>query len=801
MKFTYQWLKEYLDTDATADEVAKRLTMIGLEVAGVQDRAKGLGGFIVGRVVDAKKHPDADKLSVCRVDNGRETVEVICGAPNARTGLVGVFAASGSYIPGTGITLKPTKIRGVVSNGMLLSEREMGLSDNHDAIIELPADSPLGASAVEVMGLTDPVIEIEITPNRGDCLGVHGIARDLAAAGVGKLKPIDRKPVFGKFKSPIGVRLEFTKSAESACPYFVGRLVKGVRNGDSPKWLKDRLTAIDLRPISAMVDITNLMTVAYGRPLHAFDAAAIKGDLRVRLSKTGEKLLALDGKEYALDDGMTVIADDMSPQALGGVMGGEASGCTDMTTDVFLESAYFDPVRTASTGRKLNLTSDARYRFERGVDPAFLVDGMEIATRLVLELCGGKPSELVIAGKEPQWRREVTLRPDRVRTYGGLDLAQKEIVRILTALGFKIDEKKGVLHAQVPSWRSDIVGEACLVEEIVRIHGLDDIPAVPLPRATSLPAPALGPEQRRRSVVRRLLAERGLVEAVTYSFLDEKSAQLFGGAKNSLRLVNPISADLGVMRPSLLPNLIAAAGRNAARGIGDAQLFEIGPRYAGPKPEEQTIVVAGVRSGAAASRSWTQPLRSVDLFDAKADALAVLAELGLAIDKIEVAAEAPSWFHPGHSGVMKLGPKTVLAHFGEIHPRVLKALDAKRPVAAFEIAFDDLPQPKPRKSRARPLLKLPAFHPVVRDFAFVVDTGVSAAELLAAARAADKALVADVSLFDLFQGGNLGQGKKSLAIAVTLQPVDRTLTDQEIEAVAQRVVASVKKATGGVLRT
>jgi phenylalanyl-tRNA synthetase beta chain len=800
MKFTLGWLKEHLETKASLTDVVERLTMIGLEVAGVRDRGKGLEGFVVGRVVEARKHPDADKLSVCRVDNGKETVEVICGAPNARTGLVGVFAASGSRIPGTGTTLKPTTIRGVLSNGMLLSEREMGLSDNHDSIIELPEDSPLGAPAVAVMGLADPVIEIEITPNRGDCLGVYGIARDLAAAGVGKLTPIDRKPVTGRFKSPIGVHLEFAEGTESACPYFVGRLMRGVGNGESPKWLKDRLTAIGLRPISALVDITNLMTMTYGRPLHVFDAATVKGDLSVRLSKPGEKLLALDGKEYVLDGEMTVIADDKGPAALGGVMGGEASGCTEQTRDVFLESAYFDPVRTARTGRKLNIASDARYRFERGVDPAFLVDGMEIATRLVLELCGGEPSELVIAGREPDWRRQVTLRPERVRTYGGIDLPQKKIVEILSALGFQVKDEKGALSAQVPSWRGDIVGEACLIEEVVRIHGLDNIPAVPLAAASALPTPALGPLQRRRSTVRRLLAGRGLVEAVTYSFLDEKAAALFGGVKDSLRLVNPISADLGVMRPSLLPNLIAAAGRNAARGIGDAPLFEIGPRFAGTAPEDQSIAVAGIRAGAAAERSWTQADRAVDVFDAKADALAVLSELGLAVDKIEVAAGAPGWYHPGHSGVIRLGPKTVLAEFGEIHPRVLKALDVEGPVAAFEIVFDDLPMPKQRKSSAKPLLALSPFQPVVRDFAFVVDAGVPAARLLAAARGADKDLIVAVQLFDVFQGGNLGEGKRSLAINVTLQPMDRTLTDVEIEAIGEKVVASVHKATGGVLR-
>ena len=800
MKFTFGWLKEHLDTKATLDDVVERLTMIGLEVDQVHDRARGLEDFVVGRVVEAKKHPDADKLSICRVDNGTETVEVVCGAPNARTGLVGVFAASGSHIPGTGITLKPTEIRGVVSNGMLLSAKEMGLGDDHDVIIELPEDAPLGARAVDVMGLADPVIEIEITPNRGDCLGVRGIARDLAAAGVGALTPLDTTAVPGKFESPIKVHLDFKKGTEEACPYFVGRFIRGVKNTESPGWLKEKLTAIGLRPISALVDITNLMTMNLGRPLHVFDAAKVDGDIHVRLSEKGEKLLALDGKEYELDGEMTVIADAKEVEALGGVIGGEASGCTTGTQDVFLESAYFDPVRTAMTGRKLNILSDARFRFERGVDPAFLVDGMEIATRLVVEICGGEPSEPVIAGSEPEWQREITLRPDRIQTFGGVKMPKKKITQILSALGFEGKEKKGAISVSVPSWRGDIVGEACLVEEVVRIFGYDKIPVVPMDGGAALPDPALSPDQRRRAMARRLLAARGLVEAVTYSFLSGPEAELFGGVPESLKLINPISADMDVMRPSLLPNLIAAAGRNAARGTADAQLFEIGPQYSGDTPEEQHITAAGIRTGATGERNWAEPPRPVDAFDAKADALAVLGGIGIAVDKVEVAPEAPGWYHPGHSGVMRLGPKTVLAHFGEIHPRVLGEMGVKGPVAGFEILFDNLPKAKERKSKAKPHLDLPQFHAVERDFAFVVDEKVSAAQVLGAALSADKKLITGVSLFDVFHGGNLGEGKKSLAINVTLQPLEKTLTDAEIDAVAESVVANVKKTTGGVLR-
>ena len=800
MKFTYGWLLEHLDTSADVDEIVERLTMSGLEVDKVHHRAEGLESFVVARVLDAKKHPDADKLKVCQVDNGTETVEVVCGAPNAREGLVGVFAASGSYIPGTGITLKPTEIRGVVSNGMLLSEKEMQLSDDHDGIIELPDDLALGSPAVEALGLADPVIEIEITPNRGDCLGVHGIARDLAAAGVGKLIPPNQEPVKGTFESPIKVSLDFGKDDGSACPYFVGRYIKGVKNGESPKWLKDKLTAVGLRPISALVDITNLMTMNFGRPLHVFDASLVDGELHVRLSKKGEKLQALDGKEYELDGDMTVIADGKGAEALGGVIGGEASGCTAETTDVFVESAYFDPVRTAMTGRKLNIISDARFRFERGVDPAFLVSGMEIATRLIMDLCGGEASELVIAGGEPDWRRAITLRPDRIETLGGVAIEKKKITEILSVLGFEVKDGKGGFAVSVPSWRPDIVGEACLVEEVVRINGYDNIPAVSLSRDGGLAHPALDPNQRRRGLARRLLAGRGLIEAVTYSFLSAKEAALFGGGAEALTLINPISADLDVMRPSLLANLIAAAGRNAARGSSDARLFEIGPRYFGTAPDEQGMAAAGIRAGSSGSRNWAEKPRPVDVFDAKADALVVLGGLDLAVDKIEAVPEAPDWFHPGHSGVLRLGPKNILAHFGEIHPRVLQDMGVKGPIAGFEIFFENFPPRKEKKSKARAHLDLPQFQAVERDFAFVVDADIAAAKVLAAARGADKKLIAEVSLFDVFEGGDLEVGKKSIAITVTLQPLDQTLTDAEIDAIAAKVVASVEKATAGVLR-
>ena len=799
MKFTLGWLKDHLDTDASLDAIVERLTMIGLEVEGVADRAKGMENFVVARVLEAKRHPDADKLQVCTVDTGKGALQVVCGAPNARKGLIGVFAPEGSFIPGTGITLKKASIRGVESNGMLLSERELALSDEHDGIVELESSAPVGSSAAAALGLADPVIEIAITPNRGDCLGVRGIARDLAASGLGKLKPLLAGPVPGTFDSPIKVTLDFPSDAKSACPYFVGRFIRGVSNGESPKWLKDRLLAVGLRPISALVDITNLVSLDLDRPLHVFDAAKLAGDIRVRLATSGERMAALDGKEYDLGPAMTVVADAAGPQALGGVIGAEGSGCTEATTDVFVEAAYFDPSRTAATGRALSILSDARYRFERGVDPLFVKGGMEVATRLILDLCGGEPSTLTVAGAEPEWRRKILLRRWRVGALAGLDVPADEMERILTVLGCTVDRNGDAYDVKIPSWRGDIEDEAGLIEEIARIAGYDKIAPVSLPRPQAIPAPALSAEQRRRADARRLLAGRGFVEAVTYSFLPSAHADLFGGVPGTLRLVNPISADLDVMRPSLLPNLIAAAARNADRGIADARLFELGPQYAGDKPEDQSIVAAGVRAGQARPKAWTGAARPVDAFDAKADALAVLAAAGVPVERLQVAADAPSWYHPGRSASLRLGPKTLLGRFGEIHPRVLKAMGAKGPAVAFEVFLDALPKQK-SKGTAKPLLRLANLQPLERDFAFVVDRAVAADALVAAVLGADKALIVGARVFDVFQGGSLGEDRKSLAVSVTLQPTDRTLTDADIEAVSKKIVDAAAKAVGAALR-
>ncbi len=796
MKFTLGWLRQHLESDVDAAAVAERLTALGIEIETVADRARDLAPFTVGYVVEAKPHPNADRLRVCIVDTGKEKVQVVCGAPNARTGMKGVFAPAGSRIPGTGLELRKGVIRGVESNGMLCSAREMGLGEDHDGIIDLPADAPVGKPFAALMGLDDPVFDAKVTPDRADCLGVRGIARDLAAAGVGTLKPFDLSPVKGSFESPIRWRRDLAD--EAACPYVVGRYFRGLRNGPSPQWLRDRLVAIGLRPISALVDITNFVTFDLNRPLHVFDAKKLAGDLVMRMAKPDETILALDGRRYALDPDMTVIADARAVHGIGGIMGGEASGCSEATTEMFLEVALFDPKRTATTGRRLGIESDARYRFERGLDPASADWGAEVAARLVLELCGGEASEVVRAGSLPEWRRHVALRPDRIRDLGGLDVPAARASEILTKLGFEVTAKDGRLETVPPSWRADIAGEPDLVEEVLRVEGFDKVPAVPLDRASALPEPAVTPAQRRGQQAKRLLADRGLLEAVTYSFTASAAAGHFGGVKPELRLANPISADLDVMRPSILPNLLMAAARNQARGIPDIGLFEVGPHYSDVTEKGQALVAAGIRIGQDGPRHWRDGHRPVDAFVAKADAQSLLTALGAPVENFQTTADAPGWYHPGQSGQFRLGP-TLLARFGALHPRVAQAFDIEGPAVAFEVMLEAVPQPRAGKGRAA--FRPSTLQPVERDFAFLVDAAVPAEKLLRAAKGADKALIASVGLFDLYEGERLGAGKKSVAISVVLQPTERTLTDAEIEAVSQKIVAAVAKATGAVLRS
>jgi phenylalanyl-tRNA synthetase beta chain len=802
MKFTLAWLKEHLDTKGSVDEIADRLTRIGLEVEGVFDPATKLAPFKVAKVLKAEKHPNADKLQVLEVDTGTERLQVVCGASNAHEGMKGVFASVGDYVPGIDFTLTKAKIRGVESSGMMLSERELELSDEHSGIIELPADAKIGSPAAKALGLDDSVIEVAVTPNRPDCLGVRGIARDLAASGLGKLKADKVKPVKATAPNPVAIKLEFDKGSADACPIFAGVLVKGAKNGPSPDWLQRRLKAIGLRPINALVDITNYISFDRGRPLHVYDADKLKGAIRARLGRKGESFKALDGKGYDVDAEMCVIADDARVLGLGGVIGGEEAGCTDATTNVFIESAYFDPKRTASTGRKLNIQSDARFRFERGVDPDFVVPGLELATRMVVELCGGTPSKMTITGKAPKPNAAFKFDLSHIKGLSGLDLPAAKTKAMLTALGIKLSGSGASLKASPPSWRPDVSQSVDLVEEVVRLVGVDSIPATPMKRASGVARPVLTEAQKRQRVVRRTLAARGLVEAITWSFIPPADAKLFGGGAAELTLDNPISSELAVMRPSLLPGLVAAARRNRDRGFADGGLFELGQAYRAPAPQDQYIAASGVRFGRVAldgaGRDWSGNAPEADVFLAKADAIAALASLGLEQLSLMIAAEAPSWFHPGRSGALKLGPKVTLGVFGELHPELLTALGIDAPTAAFELYLDAVPSR--RKGLTKPALDASDLQTVKRDFAFLLNRDVPASEVIRAASGVDRALIADVRVFDVFTGQGVPEGKKSLAIEVTLQPREKTLTDAEIEAVAARIVAAVAKATGGELR-
>ncbi|MGQ0740717.1 MAG: phenylalanine--tRNA ligase subunit beta [Alphaproteobacteria bacterium] len=797
MKITLGWLKDHLDTAATAEKIVGALTRIGLEVESIEDKSKRLSAFTVARVVSAERHPNADKLKLCMVDTGKETVQLVCGAPNAHAGMKGVFAPPGTYIPGTGMMLKVAAIRGVESRGMLCSERELELSQEHEGIIELPEDAQVGTPAAEVLGLCDPVIDVAVTPNRGDCTGVHGIARDLAAAGIGNLKSEAVAKVAGKFKSPISVTLDFPKGKESACPMFAGRYVRGLKNGPSPQWLQQRLKAIGLRPISALVDITNFLSYDRGRPLHVFDAKKLKGNINARLAHKGEMLHALDGRVYELDPEMCVIADEGAARGIGGVMGGEETGCTESTTDVFVECALFDPVRIAETGRKLGIVSDARYRFERGVDPEFVLPGMELATRLILECCGGEPSEIVVAGRPTAWQRHIPFSLDHVRKLAGLALTRDEVAAILKRLGFAV-EGGDAMRVTPPSWRADVQREADLVEEVVRIYGIEKVPHAPMPRVSAVAQPVLTHRQQRITIARRTLAARGFNETINFSFVPRAHAAFFGGGDEVRQLENPISAELDALRPSVLPSLLAAAARNQARGHAHLMLFEIGAQFASGKPGDQATMAAGLRAGAP-TRHWMKNQTATDVFAAKADAMAVLEPAWGQAFAAPVQAGAAPWYHPGRSGTLALGP-AMLAWFGELHPKIVSAFEIKGPAAAFEIFLDAIPDPKPREGRARTPLEASDLPAVERDFAFVVDTQVTAEQIVKAARTAERELIESVSVFDAYEGEGVPEEKKSIAVSVRLQPVKRTLTDAEIEEVAKKIVSAVAKATGGVLR-
>ncbi|GAB4298248.1 MAG: phenylalanine--tRNA ligase subunit beta [Roseovarius sp.] len=797
MKFTLSWLKDHLDTEAGVGEIAETLTDLGLEVESVSDPAARLAGFTIGKVLAAAPHPDADRLRVCRVLTDAGERQIVCGAPNARAGITVVVAHPGAYVPGIDTTISVGRIRGVESHGMMCSEREMELSDEHDGIIELPSGE-VGQSFADWLAehqpaRIDPVIEIAVTPNRPDALGVRGIARDLAARGIGTLKPAPRVHVEGRFPCPIGVSID--ADTEDGCYLFAGRLIRGVRNGPSPQWLQERLRAIGLRPISALVDVTNFLTYDRNRPLHVFDADKVAGGLRIHRARGGERLLALDEREYVFAPGQVLISDDNGVESIAGIMGGLATGCTGQTTNVFLEAALWNPVQIAETGRALRINSDARYRFERGVDPEFNFEGLDLATQMILDLCGGTPSSVVSAGAVPDCARAYRLDPGRVRALVGMDISEAEQRQTLTRLGFRLE---GSL-AHVPSWRPDIQGEADLVEEVARIASLSRLEGQPMPRPKpGVPKPVLSPAQRREQIARRTVAALGYNECVTYSFIDRDGAALFGGGGEETMLANPISSEMSHMRPDLLPGLLRAAARNQARGIMDLALFEVGHAFHGGEPGEQHLQVAGLLVGRTAPKDVHGASRPVDVFDAKADVEAVLAALG-APARVQIRRDGPSWWHPGRHGRICLGPKTTMAVFGELHPRVLRALDVRGPAVAFTVWPQQIPLPR-RAGSGRGAPAISDLQPVERDFAFVVDREVAALDLVNAAAGADKALIEQVRVFDEYVGGSLGEGRKSLAITVRLQPTEKTLTEAEIEAVSRRIIDKVAQATGGVLR-
>ncbi|MGG6893255.1 phenylalanine--tRNA ligase subunit beta [Rhizobium sp. BR 315] len=806
MKFTLSWLKEHLQTDATLDEICARLTMIGLEVEEVDDKA-AFKPFVIAKVLSAEKHPQADRLKVLMVDTGSGApVQVVCGAPNARAGLVGAFAAPGTYVPGIDVTLAIGNIRGVESRGMMCSEKELEISDSHDGIIDLPEDARVGTSFAAYAGLDDPMIEINLTPNRPDCTGVYGIARDLAASGLGTLKPraTPSFAVAGETTTELKIDLDDTR----LCPGFTLRLVRGVKNGPSPKWMQQRLLAIGLRPISALVDITNYMTFDQGRPMHVFDAAKVKGNLVVRRASDGETVLALDEREYKLTPSNVVIADDNGVESIGGIMGGEHSGCDENTTDVLIESALWDPMNIAKSGRSLGIITDARYRFERGVDPEYMVPGLERTTELVLASCGGTAAKARVEGYKGYEAKVVEFPLSEVKRLTGLEVSADESKSILTKLGFSVSGSGERISVAVPSWRPDVDGKADLVEEIMRIHGVDNIKPQPLSSHAAVNGKILTTLQIRTRTAKRALASRGMLEAVTWSFISEDQARLFGGGSNALKLANPIASDMSDMRPSLLPGLLSAAQRNADKGYGDVAIFEVSGTYENDTPEGQRRVAGGIRRGTATlagvGRMWSNAAKGggkpVDVFDAKADALAVLEACGLPMGNIQIEQGGPAWYHPGRSGTIKMGPKVVLGYFGEFHPKTLEALDVSGALAGFEVYVDAMPEPKKKATRTKPALELSPFQAVKRDFAFVVDKSVEAGAVVRAAAGADRKLVTGVNVFDIFEGASLGEDKKSIAIEVQIQPAERTLTDEDFEVLTQKIVSNVTKSTGGVLR-
>jgi len=796
MKFSLSWLKEHLDTDAGIDAVANAMTLAGLEVEEIINPAEDLAAFSIAKVKTAVKHPDADKLKVCTVDTVDGEMQIVCGAPNARAGMTVAYAPMGAYIPGADFSLdkKPRKIRGIESSGMMCSSKELNLGDDHDGIMDLDTGLDMGTPLADALDLNDPVIDFEVTPNRPDWLGVDNIARDLAATGLGTLTTKTYAPVKGGFACPVAIEID----APAACPVFAGRVVRGVKNGPSPEWLQTKLKAIGLRPINALVDVTNYLSYDRARPLHVYDANKLSGPIRARFGK-GESFEALDDKTYTAQDTDCVIADDSGALGLGGIMGGSSTGCTESTKDVFIESAYFDPLTVRRTAKRLGINSDAKYRFERGVDTGFVIGGLEMATQIILDICGGEASEIAVAGDIPAAPAPIAFDPSRVGQLTGMTVEPAETKRILETLGFDIDDSKTPWTVGVPTSRRDCTIAADLVEDVARIAGFDRLPATPLPRLTGRREPLLTTAQNNLRLARRALAGNGLFEAVTWSFCLDDHAKLFGGGDvPSIKLTNPISADLDVMRPSALIHLLLAAQRSANQGYPGAALFEAGPVYQSDDPKTgQRTTIAGVRR-AETVRDFTGD-SAPDAFTVKADVLAALAAMGAKVDNLQIVKGASDYFHPGRSGRLQMGPKKILAEFGQMHPGVMSQMGIDAPVMGFEIWPDEIPSPRKKSGKSKPALALSGFMPVHRDFAFIVDDSVPAGDILKAAKGADKALITDVALFDIYRGQGVEDGQKSLAIDVTITPKAATLTDKEIEAVSTKIINQVAKA-GGVLR-
>lgn len=795
MKFTLSWLKDHLDTNADLKLISETLTSIGLEVESVQDKSETLKDFKVAHIVEAKQHPNADKLKLCTVDNGKEKLQIVCGAANARAGLKVVLAEIGTFIPGSNFTIKKTNIRGVESNGMLCSAEELSLEGDSEGIIELPENAKIGERIANILGLDDPIIEIAITPNRADCLGVRGIARDLASAGIGKLKEYKINKISGSYKSPITVNI-----TEKSCPLFVGRYFKNIKNTESPDWMKKRLRTIGLKPISALVDITNYICFEFGRPLHVYDAKKLNGNLSVKMVKNGEKITALNDKEYTLDSEILVISDEKSPVAIAGVIGGKISACEEKTTDVFLEVALFEPFSVAKSGRKLQINTDSRYRFERGVDRKFLFDAAEIASKYILEFCGGEASELAIVGKEPDTTKIIQFNPDKIKNLGGIEVKEEKVTSILNSLGFKINKSQEIFEIEVPSWRSDVNNQADIVEEVIRINGYNNLPSIEIPKVSYVAKPAVSQKNKFIYDLRRtLVAERGLYEVITFSFINSKDASYFSDIDKKLKLSNPISAELDIMRTSIIPGLLNIYKNNSNRGYENTGVFEIGPEFSYNLPERQRLVASGIRTGKNFEENIYKDSREVDFYDVKADVFSCLS-LILQPEKIQLNKNTPKYYHPGKSANIMLG-KSTIAVFGEIHPNILKHFDIKGSVVAFEIYIDAVPLPKQKNTSTRSKLEIYNFQSVERDFAFIVDNKIPANDLIKEVYKCNKDLIDDVRVFDIYTGKGIEQGKKSVALKIKLQPKDKTLQEKEINDLSEQIISSVKLSFGGTIRS